>query len=154
MGTNVILSDKQIEAAAKANRLITIIFGLMFSFAGILLLSRDSSYHVFGIASIVLGLFFVLVSKKAAAKNRQGNLKRREQALSIQKVEQTRLKAEQKRMADLQKTMTPGEWQTYQLQLENNRLLDEIARKSKQNQGAPGIRPVFGVTRDVPETDD
>jgi hypothetical protein len=146
MATNVILSDKQIEKLAKQVKIGTRMIGLGFLFSGATLFFFIPEYFAIGIPVIGFGVLLI-VRSQSDAKFRQRLTNQRDEQLARQK-------AEQKRMADLQKTMTPGEWQTYLLQLDNNRLLDEIARKSKQNPVGPGVRPVFGVTRDVSETDD
>ena len=50
---------------------------------------------------------------------------------------------EMERLARVKATMTPAEWQAYQLELENNRLLKELARRSTQKSTT---RTVFGYT--------
>ena len=52
-------------------------------------------------------------------------------------------KEEEDRLAQVKATMTPAEWQAYQLELENNRLLKELARRSTQKSTT---RTVFGYT--------
>jgi hypothetical protein len=54
-------------------------------------------------------------------------------------------KREAKRLAELQKSMTPAEWEAYKLQLENNKLLNEMAKRGR---GATGVRTGFGVISD------
>ncbi len=52
-------------------------------------------------------------------------------------------KEEEDRLAQVKATMTPAEWQAYMLELENNRLLKELARRSTQKSTT---RTVFGYT--------
>ena len=52
-------------------------------------------------------------------------------------------KEEEDRLAQVKATMTPAEWQAYMLELENNRLLKELARSSTQKSTT---RTVFGYT--------
>ena len=40
--------------------------------------------------------------------------------------------AEEERLAKIKATMTPAEWEAYKLQLENNKLLKDIKRRSSQ----------------------
>ena len=146
VATKEILSDKQIEKGVKLVQTITRILGLVFVLAGAALVFFAPAYFALGIPPVGFGILLIVRSKNAS-KFRQRLTKQRDEQLAIRK-------AEQKRMADLQKSMTPGEWQSYLLQLENSRLLGEISRKSKQNHGGPGVRPVFGVTREVSESED
>lgn len=50
---------------------------------------------------------------------------------------------EEDRLAKVKASMTPAEWQAYLLELENNRLLNELARRSSQK---GTTRTMFGFT--------
>jgi hypothetical protein len=58
-------------------------------------------------------------------------------SLFIQKKVRTEIMArlereEEDRLAEVKATMTPAEWEAYKLQLENNKLLKDIKRRSSQ----------------------
>lgn len=72
-----------------------------------------------GIAILGLGGLSIFAASKAAVTERSVNLK-------IATRTQDYFVAERKRLNELKKSMTVAEWETYKLQLENQRLLREI----------------------------
>ena len=112
------------------------VFSLVPTLLGVILSSLDTNNFllVLGGVLFIVGfipfmaflLSFLLVQKKVRA----------EIVARLQKEEEDRL-------AQVKATMTPAEWQAYMLELENNRLLKELARRSTQKSTT---RTVFGYT--------
>jgi hypothetical protein len=61
-----------------------------------------------------------------------------------------RQKDRQEELNRIRKSMTPAEWELYQVQLENQRLLREIKNKptSSGNNSGTGPRAVYGIVTD------
>lgn len=123
--------DPRVKKALKRS-----VFLLVPTLLGVILSSLDTNNFllVLGGVLFIVGfipfmaftLSFLLVQKKVRA----------EIVARLQKEEEDRL-------AQVKATMTPAEWQAYMLELENNRLLKELARRSTQKSTT---RTVFGYT--------
>jgi hypothetical protein len=58
----------------------------------------------------------------------------------------SRIQAHEAEMKRIKKSMTPAQWELYKVQLENQRLLEQIKNKPS---GAIGPRPTYGITNDI-----
>jgi hypothetical protein len=134
-------SDKEIQLMANRDprvkkALKRSVFLLVPTLLGVILSSLDTNNFLLVLGGVLFIVGFIpfiafmlsvlLVQKKVRA----------EIVARLQKEEEDRL-------AQVKATMTPAEWQAYMLELENNRLLKELARRSTQKSTT---RTVFGYT--------
>jgi len=75
------------------------------------------------VLSIIAFLFFGVVEFVERTKVMKVLMEKEQQADDL---------AEEERLAKIKATMTPAEWEAYKLQLENNKLLKDIKKRSSQ----------------------
>lgn len=118
-----------LEKTAETSRIFKILIGSL----GLMLLALGAIVIVIGftegleavpagIAILGLGGLFTFGARRAAATERSMNLK-------IASRTQEYFVNERKRLNELKKSMSVAEWETYKLQLENQRLLRDIKNK-------------------------
>ena len=149
-GSKKIFSDSQINARVMFFVIYQFVFSLFFSvFGAVILITLVDNFYIhnlfLGIFTLLGGIFFLSRTGKTREKIRTSLLRARNLLLE-------EIAAEELRMKKIQESMSPAEWNTYLIQLENNRLLNQISQKNKGQ--APGVRPMFGVTRDIPDSGD
>lgn len=140
----------------KRNKVLVVSFllGQLMFFSGLLALAIGIIQFVtngfyFDIESqkftAILGLALVLASfvvKIPAYVIRENNVRRMEAENAA-----AARRSRQREMNRIRKSMTPGEWEMYKLQLENKKLLQDI--KNKPTQSNSGPRAVYGFINEI-----